>query len=65
MYHNVSAKSVKVAVMHSLSNENGTVQWVFATQTLIMGVNCQNIHEIVFRGLYSMCLQSYLHCGEQ
>ena len=48
MYHSESAQSVKEAVLHSLCDESGTVRRVFATQSLSMGVNCPNIHEVVF-----------------
>ena len=63
MYHSESAKSVIVAVMHTLSNENGTVRRVFATQSLSMGVNCRNIREIVFWGPPKNLEEYFQECG--
>ena len=43
MYHSNSASSVKKAVLQSLADPKGKVRRVFATQSLSMGINCQNL----------------------
>ena len=63
MYHSESAKSVKEAVLHSLSTEDGTVRRVFATQSLSMGVNCPNVREVVFWGPPKTMDEYFQECG--
>lgn len=50
MYHSNSAPSVKKAVLESLANPNGKVRRVFATQSLSMGINCQNFRYVYHWG---------------
>ena len=51
MYHSNSASSVKKAVLESLANPDGKVRRVFATQSLSMGINCQNFRCIYYWGV--------------
>ena len=50
MYHSQSPPSVKRAVSSSLSDPNGVIRRVFATQSLSMGINCPNVREVVHFG---------------
>ena len=63
MYHSESAPSVKNAVSSSLSDPNGVVRRVFATQSLSMGIHCQNIREVIHWGIPRTLEQYFQECG--
>ena len=63
MYHSESARSVKEAVVKSLSDSNGVVRRVFATTSLSMGVNCPNVREVVFWGPPKDLEEYFQECG--
>ena len=50
MYHSQSPPSVKKAVSFSLSDPNGVIRCVFATQSLSMGIDCLNGREVIHFG---------------
>lgn len=63
MYHSNSAPSVKKAVLESLANPNGKVRRVFATQSLSMGINCQNFRYVYHWGAPRSLEQSFQEVG--
>ena len=63
MYHSNSASSVKKAVLESLANPDGKVRRVFATQSLSMGINCQNFRCVYHWGIPRSLEQYFQEVG--